>query len=97
MRPEQTTRYDNYECTKETRRACYEELTTSKINEGKDLDNFFSKVKYLQMRLDHIEVVSDHRFEYTIIQAIDNDYKYDYLRQTSFRIRGFGLEKPRRR
>ena len=83
-------KYDSF--TKETRRACYEELTTNKMAQGEDPDDFFTKMEDLRERLkDMGEIVSDERFEDIILQAISNDY--DYVRQTSFRVRDFGLKE----
>ncbi|CAN0586783.1 unnamed protein product, partial [Ectocarpus sp. 12 AP-2014] len=83
-------KYDSH--TKETRRACDEELTTNKMAQGEDPDDFFTKMEDLRERLkDMGEIVSDERFEDIILQAISNDY--DYVRQTSFRVRDFGLNE----
>ena len=83
-------KYDSY--TKETRRACYEDLTTHKMRHGKDPEDFFSKMEDLRVRLKVMgEVISDERFEDIILHAITMDY--DYVRQTSFRERDFGLKE----
>ncbi|CAN0436056.1 unnamed protein product, partial [Ectocarpus sp. 13 AM-2016] len=51
-------KYDSH--TKETRRAYYEELTTNKMAQGEDPDDFFTKMEDLRERLkDMGEIVSD--------------------------------------
>ncbi|CAN0028883.1 unnamed protein product, partial [Sphacelaria rigidula] len=85
-------KYDSF--TRETRRACYEELTTNKMAQGEDPDYFFTKMEDLRERLKYLgEIVWDKRFEDIILQAISNDY--DYVRQTSFRVRDFGLKETK--
>ena len=83
-------KYDSY--TKETRCACYEDLSTHKMRHGEDSEDFFFKMENLRVRLiDMGEVISDERFEDIILHAITTDY--DYVRQTSFRERDFGLKE----
>ncbi|CAN0576532.1 unnamed protein product, partial [Ectocarpus sp. 12 AP-2014] len=66
-------KYDSY--TKETRRACYDELTTKKMAQGEDPEDFFTAVEDMRDRLkDMGEIISDERFEDIILQAISNDY-----------------------
>ena len=68
-------KYDSY--TKETRRACYEDLTTHKMRHGEDPEDFFFKMKDLRVRMkDMGEVISDERFENIILYAITTDYDY---------------------
>ena len=77
---------------KETRRACYEDLTTDKMRHGEDLEDFFFKMEDLRVRLKEMgEVISGERFEDIILHAITTDY--DYVRPTSFRERDFGLKE----
>ena len=83
-------KYDSY--TKETRRACYEDLLIHKIRHGEDPEDFFFKMEDLRVRLkDMGEVISHERFEGINLHAIARDY--DYVRQTSFRERDFGLKE----
>ena len=83
-------KYDSY--TKETRRACYEDQITHKIRHGEDPEDFFFKIEDLRVRLkDMGEVISDERFADIDLHAITRDY--DYVRQTSFRERDFGLKE----
>ena len=78
--------------TKDTRRACYEDLTTHRMRHGKDPEDFFFKIEDLRVRLkDMGEVISAERFEDIILHTITTDY--DYVRQTSFRERDFGLKE----
>ncbi|CAN0354986.1 unnamed protein product, partial [Ectocarpus sp. 4 AP-2014] len=59
---------------------------------GEDPDDFFTTMENLRERLkDMGAIISDERFEDIILQAISTDY--DYVRQTSFRVRDFGLEE----
>ena len=82
-------KYDSY--TKETRRACYKDLTTHRRKHAKDPKYFFFRMANLWVRLkDMGEVFSDERFEVIILLAITTDY--DYVRHTSFRERDFGLQ-----
>lgn len=72
-------RYDS-DTTKN--RNMLEELTTSKMTQGKDPDELFAEMGDLRIRLKNMEeVVSDDRFEDIIVQSIANDY--DCVRQTS--------------
>ncbi|CAN0602669.1 unnamed protein product, partial [Ectocarpus sp. 12 AP-2014] len=60
--------------------------------QGEDPEDFFTTVEDLRERLKDLgEIISGERFEDIILQAISNDY--DYVRQTSFRVRDFGLEE----
>ena len=57
-----------------------------------DPEDFFFKIKDLWVRVkDMGDVISDERFEDIILHAIATDY--DYVRQTSFRERDFGLNE----
>ena len=68
------------------------DLTTHKMRHGKDPDDFFFKMEDLRVRLkDMGGVISDERFEDIILHEITMDY--DYVRQTSFRERDFGLKE----
>ena len=83
-------KYDSY--TKETRRACYEDLTTHKMKHGEDPEDFFFRMEDLRVRLkDMGEVIPDERFDDIILHAITTDY--DYVRQTRFGERDFGLKE----
>ena len=84
--------YDSY--TKETRRACYEDLTTHKIRHWQDPEDIFFNMEDLRVRLEDMgDVISDERFEDIIMHAITTDY--DYVRQTNFRERDFGLKETK--
>ena len=73
-------KYDSY--TKETRRACYVDLTTHKMRHGEDPEDFFCKMEDLRVRLkDMGEVISNERFGDIILHTITTDY--DYVRQTT--------------
>lgn len=66
------------------------------MQRGQDPDDFFSTMKDLQLRLENMgDDVLGERFEDVILQAITNDY--DYVRQTSFRVRDLELEGMKRR
>ncbi|CAN0535206.1 unnamed protein product, partial [Ectocarpus sp. 12 AP-2014] len=60
--------------------------------QGEDPDDFFATVEDLRERLKDVGgTISDDKFEDIILLAISNDY--DFVRQTSFRVRDFGLEE----
>ena len=83
-------KYDSY--IKDTRRACYEDLTTHKMRHGEDPEDFFFKMEDLRVRLKEMgEVISDERFEDIILHAITTDS--DYVRPTGFRERDFRLKE----
>ncbi|CAM9675499.1 unnamed protein product, partial [Sphacelaria rigidula] len=83
-------KYDSYK--KVTRRACYDELCNTEMQHGQDPENFFYKMDDLRARLhDTGEVVSDGRYEDIILHSITN-YN-NFVRQTSFRDRNYGLEE----
>ena len=82
-------KYDSY--IKDTRRACYEDLTTHKMRHGEDPEDFF-KMEDLRVRLKEMgEGISDERFEDIILHAITTDS--DYVRPTGFRERDFRLKE----
>ena len=78
---------------KKTRRACYGDLTAhKKMRHGVDPEDFFFKMEDIRVRLkDMGDVISDERFDDIILRAITTDY--DYVQQTSFRERVFGLKE----
>ena len=85
-----TSKYDG--CTKEARRACHEKLTTLKMEDKQDPEDFFFKMDDLRQRLAEMgEVVSDERYEDIILQGITNDY--DCVREASYRERDFDIER----
>ncbi|CAM9621858.1 unnamed protein product [Laminaria digitata] len=78
-------------CTKERRRANYEALVNSSMEQGQDPDDYLILLDHRRARLaENGGLISDERFEDRMLRGLTSDY--DYIRNTSYRDPNFGLK-----
>ena len=78
--------------SKEARRACYEKLVSSRMEEEQDPDDFTIKLLEIRGRLHEMgEKISDERFEDILLQGLTDDY--EFIKMTSFHSPNFGVNE----